>query len=54
MLEVVYYVQKAEWHDANHAHERNQASYLEENFAPLEDSVRRYVTQFLDREDRYR
>ena len=23
-------------------------------FAPLEDSVRRYVTQFLDREDRYR
>jgi ADP-L-glycero-D-manno-heptose 6-epimerase len=23
-------------------------------FAPLEDSVRRYVTGFLDREDRYR
>ena len=23
-------------------------------FAPLEDSVRRYVTQFLDRADRYR
>src|SRR6185295_18746505 len=23
-------------------------------FAPLEDSVRRYVTQFLNREDRYR
>ena len=23
-------------------------------FAPLEDSVRRYVTEFLDREDRYR
>jgi ADP-L-glycero-D-manno-heptose 6-epimerase len=23
-------------------------------FAPLEESVRRYVTQFLDREDRYR
>ena len=24
------------------------------DFAPLEDSVRRYVTQFLDCEDRYR
>ena len=23
-------------------------------FTPLEDAVRRYVTQFLDREDRYR
>jgi hypothetical protein len=23
-------------------------------FAPLEDTVRRYVTQYLDREDRYR
>ena len=23
-------------------------------FAPLEDSVQRYVTQFLDQEDRYR
>ena len=27
---------------------------LHAGFAPLEDSVRRYVTEFLDREDRYR
>lgn len=33
-----YVIQKLEWEDANHAHERNQASYLEENFAPLADS----------------
>ena len=32
-----YLVQKEEWEEANHAHERNQASYMEENFAPLED-----------------
>ena len=29
-------VQKQEWHDATHPHERNRASYLPENFAPLE------------------
>lgn len=33
-----YIVQKLEWEDANHAHERNQASYLEENFGPLAGS----------------
>lgn len=32
-----YLIQKDEWEDACHPHERNQASYLEENFAPLED-----------------
>ena len=31
-----YLVQKLEWEDAHHPHERNQASYMEENFAPLE------------------
>jgi glyoxylase-like metal-dependent hydrolase (beta-lactamase superfamily II) len=31
-----YFIQKEEWEDANHPHERNQASYLEENFAPLD------------------
>jgi glyoxylase-like metal-dependent hydrolase (beta-lactamase superfamily II) len=28
-------VQKREWEDATHPHERNQASYLQENVAPL-------------------
>ncbi|MEK7859470.1 MAG: MBL fold metallo-hydrolase [Elusimicrobiota bacterium] len=32
-----YLIQKDEWEDANHPHERNAASYMEENFAPLED-----------------
>ncbi|MBI4370589.1 MAG: MBL fold metallo-hydrolase [Elusimicrobia bacterium] len=31
-----YIVQKEEWDDANHPHERSRASYLEENFACLE------------------
>ena len=29
-------VQKREWEDATHPHERNQASYLQENINPLE------------------
>ena len=33
-----YVIQRLEWHDATHPHERNAASYLQENFAPLEDS----------------
>ena len=28
-------VQRREWEDATHPHERNRASYLQENFAPL-------------------
>lgn len=35
-----YLVQKREWQAANHPHERNAASYLDENFAVLEDSGR--------------
>ncbi|MBI4063009.1 MAG: MBL fold metallo-hydrolase [Elusimicrobia bacterium] len=31
-----YIIQAAEWEDANHPHERNQASYLEENFGCLQ------------------
>jgi glyoxylase-like metal-dependent hydrolase (beta-lactamase superfamily II) len=31
-------VQRAEWHDATHPHERNRASYLAEDFAPLEEA----------------
>ncbi len=30
-----YVVQRQEWHDANHPHERNAASYLAENYAVL-------------------
>ncbi|MBI5630614.1 MAG: MBL fold metallo-hydrolase [Elusimicrobia bacterium] len=33
-----YLVQKEEWEDANSPHERSRASYLEENFAPLQDA----------------
>ncbi len=32
-----YVIQKEEWEDANAPHERNKASYMAENFAPLED-----------------
>lgn len=31
-------VQKEEWEDAQHPHERNQASYLPENYEPLDGS----------------
>ena len=30
-----YLVHRGEWDDATHPHERNRASYLQENFAPL-------------------
>lgn len=33
-----YLVRKQEWHDAHHANERNRASYLSENYDPLEAS----------------
>ena len=31
-----YYVRRGEWDDATHTHERNRASYLADNFVPLE------------------
>jgi glyoxylase-like metal-dependent hydrolase (beta-lactamase superfamily II) len=31
-------IQRGELHDATHPHERNRASYLAENFAPLQDA----------------
>ena len=31
-----YVAHRAEWEDATHPHERNRASYLQENFVPLE------------------
>jgi glyoxylase-like metal-dependent hydrolase (beta-lactamase superfamily II) len=33
-----YVVRTAEWQDATHPHERNRASYLAENFVPLEEA----------------
>jgi glyoxylase-like metal-dependent hydrolase (beta-lactamase superfamily II) len=33
-----YIVRTAEWEDATHPHERNRASYLQENFVPLADA----------------
>jgi glyoxylase-like metal-dependent hydrolase (beta-lactamase superfamily II) len=33
-----YIVRTAEWDDAAHPHERNRASYLQENFVPLADA----------------
>lgn len=33
-----YIAHASEWHDATHPHERNKASYLGENFVPLQDA----------------
>ena len=33
-----YIAHRAEWDDATHPHERNRASYLQENFVPLMDA----------------
>jgi glyoxylase-like metal-dependent hydrolase (beta-lactamase superfamily II) len=33
-----YVVQRGEWEDATHTHERNRASYLEANYVPVADS----------------
>ena len=33
-----YYIRRPEWDDATHPHERNRASYLPENFVPLQDA----------------
>jgi len=40
-----YYIRRAEWEDATHPHERNRASYLPENFMPLQDAG---VIRFMD------
>jgi glyoxylase-like metal-dependent hydrolase (beta-lactamase superfamily II) len=40
-----YVIRRGEWEDATHPHERNRASYLAENFAPLRDAG---VVDFLD------
>ncbi len=33
-----YLAHRGEWDDATHPHERNRASYLQENFVPLQDA----------------
>lgn len=33
-----YIIQKQEWHDATQSNERTKASYLKENFIPIEDA----------------
>lgn len=39
-----YFVRRAEWEDATHPHERNRASYLAENFLPLQEAgVLRFI-----------
>ncbi len=43
-----YMIRSAEWEDATHPHERNRASYLQDDFAPLEAAG---VVDFYD-EDR--
>ena len=40
-----YVIRRGEWEDAMHPHERNRASYLAENYAPLE---RAGVVEFMD------
>jgi methylmalonyl-CoA epimerase len=33
-----YLIRTAEWHDATHPHERNRASYLQDDFVPLKEA----------------
>jgi methylmalonyl-CoA epimerase len=34
--QATYFIRRAEWKDATHPHERNRASYLQEDFVPLD------------------
>jgi glyoxylase-like metal-dependent hydrolase (beta-lactamase superfamily II) len=40
-----YIIRKGEWDDATHPHERNRASYFDENYVPLQDAG---VVDFID------
>jgi glyoxylase-like metal-dependent hydrolase (beta-lactamase superfamily II) len=42
-----YVIRSAEWEDATHPHERNRASYLQDDFVPLAEAG---VIDFLDRD----
>ncbi|HEX5473188.1 MAG TPA: MBL fold metallo-hydrolase [Vicinamibacterales bacterium] len=43
-----YVIRRGEWEDATHPHERNRASYLPDNYVPLEAAG---VVDFLDEDD---
>ena len=43
-----YLIRAAEWEDATHPHERNRASYLQDDFVPLKDAG---VVDFFDGDD---
>ena len=43
-----YVIRAAEWHDATHPHERNRASYLQDDFVPLQEAG---VISFHDGDD---
>jgi methylmalonyl-CoA epimerase len=40
-----YFIRSAEWEDATHPHDRNRASYLQDDFVPLKDAG---VVQFYE------
>jgi len=40
-----YIIRKGEWEDATHPHERNRASYFDENYVPLKEAG---VVDFID------
>ena len=42
-----YFIRSAEWEDATHPHERNRASYLQDDFVPLKSAG---VVQFYQRD----
>jgi methylmalonyl-CoA epimerase len=42
-----YLIRSAEWEDATHPHERNRASYLQDDFVPLKDAG---VVRFFDQD----
>ena len=46
-----YLIRAAEWGDATHPHERNRASYLQEDFLPLKDAG---VVDFFERDQEVR
>lgn len=44
-VKATHYIRAAEWEDATHPHERNRASYLQDDFVPLQDAG---VVRFFD------
>jgi glyoxylase-like metal-dependent hydrolase (beta-lactamase superfamily II) len=42
-----YVIHRGEWEDATHPHERNRASYFDENYVPLQEAG---VVDFIDRD----